>query len=83
MPKGVSTPGEASKKHEEEEEDSIELPVDRATLYRSVAARANYLAADRPEVQFAAEEACGWMAKPTELARWLKFCAGVATPQHC
>ena len=48
-------------------EDS-ELPQDKLGPFRAVAARANYLASDRPETQYAAKEACRWMAKPTELA---------------
>ena len=39
--------------HEEEEENARELPADQATLYRSIAARANYLAADRPDIMYA------------------------------
>ena len=44
------------------------LPVDEITRYRAVAARANYLAADRPDAQFAAKEACRFMSAPTDLA---------------
>ena len=40
----------------------------KTTPFRAVAARANYLAADRPDRQYAAKEVCRWMAKPTELA---------------
>ncbi len=36
------------------------------TAFRGSAARANYLAADRVDCQFAAKEVCRWMAKPTE-----------------
>ena len=36
------------------------------TAFRGAAARANYLAADRPDCQFAAKEICRWMAKPTD-----------------
>ena len=36
--------------------------------YRAVAARANYLSADRPEAQYAAKECCRWMSAPTDLA---------------
>ena len=45
-----------------------DLPLDKtkATPYRAVVARANYLAADRPELQFAAKEVCRWMSAPTE-----------------
>ncbi len=34
--------------------------------FRAVAARANYLSADRPECQYSAKEVCRWMANPTE-----------------
>ena len=33
--------------------------------YRGLAARANYLAADRVDVQFASKEVCRWMSAPT------------------
>ena len=33
-----------------------------------MAARANFLASDRPELQFASKDVCWWMASPTELA---------------
>ncbi len=38
------------------------------TAFRGAAARANYLAADRTDCQFAAKEVCRWMSKPTEAA---------------
>ena len=41
----------------EEEQNSELLDEGKATKYRQVAARANYLSADRPEMQFAAKEA--------------------------
>ena len=41
------------------------LPQEKHRVFRGVAARANYLSADRPEIQFAAKEICRWMAKPT------------------
>ena len=39
---------------------------DRETPFRPVAARSNYLAADRPECQYAAKQICRWMSAPTE-----------------
>ncbi len=42
---------------------------DKETPFRAVAARANYLAADRPECQYAAKAICRWMAAPTECSR--------------
>ena len=41
------------------------LPEEKTTPFRALAARANYLAADRPECQYAAKEICRWMASPT------------------
>ena len=40
------------------------LPKAQETPYRAVSARANYLAADRPECQFSAKELCRWMSTP-------------------
>ena len=45
-----------------------ELDQSRCKPFRAVAARANYLAADRPECQYASKEICRWMATPTELS---------------
>lgn len=42
-----------------------ELATQKHKLFRALAARANYLAADRPEIQFAAKEICRWMSKPS------------------
>ena len=49
------------------EQIASEEPLDQLKhkAFRGVAARANYLAADRPEIQFASKEICRWMAKPT------------------
>ena len=41
-----------------EEDNSIELIGSEATRFRGVAARANYLAADRPDVGYAIKEIC-------------------------
>ena len=38
------------------------------TQFRALAARANYLSADRPNCQFAANEVCRWMSSPTEMS---------------
>ena len=38
------------------------------TAFRGAAARANYLALDRLDLQFGAKEICRWMASPTELS---------------
>ncbi len=42
------------------------LDEDKHKPFRAVAARANYLAMDRPECQYYAKEVCRWMAAPTE-----------------
>ena len=41
------------------------LPADEASQYRALAARANYLALDRPDIQYAVKEAARRMATPT------------------
>ena len=33
--------------------------------FRAIAARANYLAMDRPDIQYSAKEICRWIAKPS------------------
>ena len=43
------------------------LGKDKWTLYRAIAARCNYIAADRPDIQFASKELCRWMASPSLL----------------
>ena len=77
--KGVSTPAEEEKAWEEETNNE-ELGSERATTFRRIAARANYLAADRPDIMYSVKEICRQMAKPTmrgwkqmkRLARYLK-----------
>jgi len=49
-------------------QDDKPLAEELNTKFRGLAARANYLSADRPDCQFAAKETCRWMAAPTELA---------------
>jgi hypothetical protein len=81
--KPASTPGDKTTGNGEGEEglsDSALLSPERATQFRSVAARCNYLAADRPDIQYATKETARGMASPTEgdwsklkrLARYLK-----------
>ena len=62
--RGVSTPGEDTKSWLEIEE-AQPLEGVRATEYRALAARANYLALDRPDIQYATKEICRAMATPT------------------
>ena len=59
----VSTPGESTNVIDQ---DEIPLSEHDATRYRAMAARANYLAADRTDLMYAAKEICRGMAKPTE-----------------
>ena len=70
--KAVATPGTYdSRKHEAKDaegrsvegEDAPMHPED-ATKYRGIAARLNYLAMDRSDVQFAAKECCKHMSAP-------------------
>ena len=71
--RAVSTPGAAESREEAEaNEDSPELEKADATAYRGLAARLNYLALDRPDLQFAAKECAKRMAKPKE-SDWLKL----------
>ena len=83
--KGVSTPGRREDKPEGEQEgheSEKELTNNEATLFRGIAARCNYLAFDRPDMQYAAKEICREMSKPTNraldrlerLGRYLKQC---------
>ena len=44
------------------------LPTSEHTKFRGTSARGNYLAADRPDCQFAAKEICRWMAAPSDLS---------------
>ena len=64
--KGVVTPG--VKTTSQQLENERELPQQEHARFRALAARANYLAADRPDVMFAAKEVCRLMAKPTDVA---------------
>ena len=50
---------------DEENEDDVELSKAEATGHRSIAARYNYLAPDRADIQFATKEVARTMAKPT------------------
>ncbi len=52
------------------------------SAFRGSAARANYLAADRIDIQLAAKEACRWMSSPTgqawaALKRICRYLAGL------
>ena len=45
---------------------------EETTRYRAITARANYLAADRPDLMYAVKELCRGMAKPTKM-HWHKL----------
>ena len=62
--KGVATPTEDEKVWEEEANDE-ELDAEKATKFRKVGARANYLAADRPDIMYSVKEICRQMSRPT------------------
>ena len=53
--KGVIPPGENDPRRKEGENEE-ELTPDEATRYRAIAARANYLAADRPDLMYSSKE---------------------------
>ena len=57
------------------------LTASEATLFRALAARANYLSMDRPECAFATKELCRFFATPTktgveQLKRLIRYLAG-------
>ena len=53
-------------------DDEDELNSEYTTQYKSIVARANYLAADRPDIQYAVKTLATAMAKPTN-ADWQKL----------
>ena len=55
----------AIKEHDMLENTSNVLNAEQATCYRALAARANYVAQDRPDAAFAAKEQCRSFAQPT------------------
>ena len=63
---GAATPGVKVLSHQVETE--TELPETEFTRFRALAARANYLAADRIDVLYSANEVCRFMSKPTDIA---------------
>jgi hypothetical protein len=65
--KSVCTPGIRESAAEVAADSELEPRLLRA--FRAAAARANYLAQDRPDCQFASKEICRFMAKPSQ-ASW-------------
>ena len=53
-------------------DDEEELVGDQMTHYRSLAARANYLAMDRPDLQYSVKELCRQMSRPSKGA-WARL----------
>ena len=51
------------------EDDEVELNAEYTTQYKSIVARANYLSADRPDIQYAVKKLATNMSKPTN-ANW-------------
>ena len=85
--KPVSTPGEPEIRGNGAENDQV-LSAAEASKFRGLAARANYLAADRTDTMYAVKELCRGMARPTT-AMWhrLKRRCGLKEPsrylKHC
>jgi hypothetical protein len=78
--KALSAPGTASKEFDAPG-DERELPEKAARLFRSFAARANYLAMDRPDISQATKELCRRMSAPraadlTALLRVARYLVG-------
>ena len=68
----LSSPGIDLPDPEPGSDEDQELDKEKARLYRGIAARCNYLSADRPELQFAVKEACREMSRPTVFS-WAKL----------
>ena len=64
MGKAIATPGVDG--GEPEQDDEMALGTHEVREYRGLAARGNYLGADRPDIQFAVKEACREMSNPTK-----------------
>ncbi len=63
----VTTPMVAEAKDiEEQRKDSKALNAEEATQYRALTARLNYLAQDRPDLQFTAKAVAKYMSEPRE-----------------
>ena len=64
--KSMSTPGVKYSSKEIEDNEKLLDPI-ASSHFRAVAARANYLAQDRPDIQFSVKEVCREAAHPTQL----------------
>jgi len=67
---GVDVPG--AKAEAEDPENDVALVGAEATKFRAIAARANYLALDRPDIQFSTKEICRSMSAPKQ-SDWVKL----------
>ncbi len=77
----LSAPGTSSKEFEATPGEEDYLPERTASLFRSFAARANYLALDRPDISQATKELCRRMSAPKPadlraLARVARYLVG-------
>ena len=61
----AATPGIDGQEEIDKEEECEEITGADITRFRGVAARCNYLAFDRPDIQYATKEICREMSKPT------------------
>ena len=62
--KPMSTPGTSDR--QPEDDDDTELTSKEGTKYRRLVARLNYIAQDRPGIQYATKELCRHMADPRQ-----------------
>ena len=60
---GITTAGCQNEEVESQEQEE-KLPIGDITLFRGVAARANYLGPDRPNMLYASKEVCREMSSP-------------------
>ena len=67
--KPVVTPGTGDVAPSAVDEGAAVLDTVRATSYRALAARANYIEGDRADAQIAVKELCREMSSPTEESR--------------
>ena len=65
---GVSSLVVQSIDDDEDNDDTESLSPSDASVYRAIAARCNYLQPDRPDIQYAVNECCRLMQKPTQRA---------------
>ena len=76
-------PGAKAVNNWETSVDGPDLTPEDETSFRALAARANYLALDRPDIAFATKELCRHFSKPTEeavlaLMRLVRYLVGTA-----